>query len=129
MRAAWDGHDVRYITTLPGLAEQFGAAPAGVIPDCNARAPVSAVRCLFALLRLTFRHRPGHVVTTGALSGLFAVVCGRAVGARTLWIDSIANGERLSSSGRVARRFAHETLSQWRPVAEAEGVGFQGSVL
>ncbi len=129
MRAAWDVSDVRYVTTLPGLAAQFDAAPASLVPDCNVNEPVAAIRCFFAVLFLTLKHRPRHIVTTGALPGLISVLCGRLVGARTLWIDSVANGERLSASGRLARRFAHVTLSQWEAVAQAEGVGFEGSVL
>jgi hypothetical protein len=57
------------------------------------------------------------------------ILLGRLTGARTLWIDSIANSERMSSSGRLARKLAHRTISQWPEVATAEGVECWGSVL
>jgi hypothetical protein len=60
---------------------------------------------------------------------LFLVLFGRLYGARTLWIDSVANCERLSTSGRIARLIAHRVVSQWEDVAEREGVGHWGSVL
>jgi hypothetical protein len=46
-----------------------------------------------------------------------------------LWIDSIANSERLSSSGRLAKKIAHRVVSQWPEVAEREGVACWGAVI
>jgi hypothetical protein len=46
--------------------------------------------------------RPDVVITTGAASGYFAVRIGKFFGARTLFLDSIANAERLSLSARMA---------------------------
>lgn len=129
MRPGYEAHDVHYITTLPGLADSFGAAPARLAPDCNADRPLRAMACAVVMLWHVLRVRPHVIVTTGALPGVLALVCGRLIGTRTLWIDSVANAEELSSSGRLARRVAHVTLSQWPAVAEAEGVRFEGSIL
>jgi hypothetical protein len=35
----------------------------------------------------------------------------------------------MSSSGRLARRFAHKVISQWPDVAAAEGVESWGRVI
>lgn len=130
LRPGLEGHRVTYITTLPGLAEEFGALPARRVPDCNADTPLRALACLFATGRHILCLRPQTVITTGALPGVIALFWGRIVGARTLWIDSVANTETLSSSGRLARRIAHSTLSQWPVVAAAEdGVEYHGSIL
>lgn len=129
MRGGYEAGEVHYVTTLPGLAEAFRAEPAHLAPDCNANTPLRALACAAAMMWHVLRIRPHVVVTTGALPGVLALACGRLAGARTLWIDSIANAEEMSSSGRLARRIAHLTLSQWPAVAEAEGVGFEGSVL
>jgi hypothetical protein len=51
------------------------------------------------------------------------------MGVRTLWIDSIANSERMSASGRLAKRLAHRVVSQWPEVAEREKVGCWGAVI
>lgn len=63
--------------------------------------------------RLVIKVRPDVVVTTGALPGLWGVLWGRLVGAHTVWIDSLANVERISASGRVASFIAHEWWTQW----------------
>ena len=77
---------------------------------------------------IVLRVRPHVVVTTGAAPPLFALLFARAIGARTLWVDSIANGEVLSSSGRLARRVATQRITQWPDLA-TDDVAYWGSVL
>lgn len=130
LRPAFAGHAVMYLTTLPGMAESFDAQPAARIPDCNADRPLRVLACLAVTGWQVLRHQPHAVVTTGALPGVIALAWGRMIGARTLWIDSIANAEELSASGRLARRIAHRTLSQWPAIAETEeGIEYQGSIM
>jgi len=74
-----------------------------------------AVRVLWIVLR----ERPDGVVTTGAAPGYFALRFGRMIGAKTIWLDSIANAEELSMSGRIAGRFADLWLTQWPHLARA----------
>jgi hypothetical protein len=129
LRPGLGGHAVTYLTTLDGLAETHGARPSARVPDCNADTPFRIVLCFVVTGWQVIRHWPHAIVTTGALPGVIALAWGRAIGARTLWIDSIANAEELSASGRLARRIAHRTLSQWPAVAKAEGVDYQGALL
>jgi hypothetical protein len=51
------------------------------------------------------------------------------LGAKTVWIDSIANVQTLSMSGRLVRHFADLWLTQWPHLAHADGVRFEGAVL
>ena len=129
MRPALAGHDTFYLTTLPGLPEQFGAAPARIIPDCNRDQKLAIVRTSAVLLRELLRHRPDVVISTGALPGVIALALGRAIGARTIWVDSVANAEEMSMSGRLARRVAHLWMSQWEHVAKETGAEYAGAVL
>lgn len=76
-----------------------------------------AVRVLWIVLR----ERPDVVVTTGAAPGYFALRFGRMIGAKTIWLDSIANAEELSMSGRIAGRFADLWLTQWPHLAGDDG--------
>lgn len=129
LRPAFDHHDVTWLTTLPGLAEQSGATPAHVIPDCNRNTPLKVAACVAALSRHVLSLRPHVVISTGALPGVLAFALARPFGARTIWVDSIANAEEMSASGRIARRFATHRLSQWLEVARAEGADYAGSIL
>ena len=129
MRDAFAGHDVTYATTLAGLPERFGAAPAVIVPDCNRSERLAMLRSAAALGRLVIRVRPQVVISTGALPGVMALGLGRAVGARTIWVNSVANAEEMSMSGRMARRVAHLWLSQWEHVAREAGAEYAGAVL
>lgn len=129
LRPAFEGHDVHFLTTLPGLPEQFGAQPSTIVTDCNRNEKVAVLRTTAAILRQMISQRPDVVISTGALPGVIALALGRVLGARTIWVDSVANAEEISMSGKLARRFAHLWMSQWEHVATAAGAQYAGAVL
>lgn len=129
LRPAFEGLDVFFLTTLEGLPEQFDAAPAAIVPDCNRNEKLSIVRTTLALSGHLLRQRPHVIISTGALPGVIALALGRAIGARTIWVDSVANAEEMSMSGKLARRVAHLWMSQWEHVAAEAGADYAGAVL
>lgn len=129
MRGAFEGAEVHYVTTLAGLPEQFGASPATLVRDCNRHEKMAMVGSALEILGVIRRWKPDVVLSTGALPGVIALALGRTLGAKTIWVDSVANAEEMSLSGKLARRFAHVWLSQWPEVAKAEGADYAGSVL
>jgi UDP-N-acetylglucosamine:LPS N-acetylglucosamine transferase len=129
MRPAFAECDVSFATTIAGLPEQFSAFPAAIVPDCSRDTPFQVPRCAWAIWWLIRKSRPDVVISTGALPGVIALALARRSGARTIWVDSVANAEEMSASGRLARRFADEWLTQWPHVAEATGATYAGSVL
>ena len=85
---------------------------------------------LWQLARAVWRERPDAVVTTGAGPGLLALgMCKILARSRTIWIDSVANTERMSMSGRMARHVADAWLVQWEHLARPEGPHHWGAVL
>ena len=58
-------------------------------------------------------------------SGLCMIAIGRLLGAKTIWLDSIANSAQLSKAGRVASLIAHVCLTQWPQVAAPLGLVLQ----
>ncbi|MEE4200887.1 glucuronosyltransferase [Erythrobacter sp.] len=129
LRSALAGHDVTFATTDPAAASQHGIADAAHLPDCNQNTPIRAARCAASALALVARLRPDIVLSTGAAPGYFCLLAGRMLGARTLWIDSVANGEELSMCGKLSRRTAHECLTQWQHLADGQAVKYRGAVL
>lgn len=125
---AWEGHRLVYATTAQGVTSSEGH-PVHQVTDANRWERLKMMRMAFEVFWLVLRLRPDAVVTTGAAPGLAAVAFGRLVGARTLWIDSMANSEELSGSGRLARRIAHRCITQWPHLASANGVEHWGAVL
>jgi len=98
------------------------------IPDCNLTTPVKTLLCTYRLLMLLVRTRPDLVISTGAAPGGIALIIARIIGARTIWIDSIANAERASLTGRLAKPFSTIWISQWNTVAQREGGLYIGKI-
>ena len=78
---------------------------------------------------VVLKERPDVVISTGAAPGVVALRVGKWIGARTVWVDSIANVEEMSLSGRRVRHFADLWLSQWPEVAKKQGCDFKGAIV
>lgn len=129
VRPAFADHDLTYATTTPDPTTILGDMPIHLLPECNARRPLASLRCAWRTLRLVHRLRPEFVISTGAAPGAFALFFGKFYGARTVWIDSVANAERLSLSGRLTAWFADQHLVQWQHLSHPGGSSYWGSVL
>lgn len=129
LRPAFEGCEITYATTHRNYQADVPGERFHVVPDCNRWQKVRAVWSAVSILILLLRVRPDVVISTGALPGFLAIMLGRRLGARTVWIDSVANAEELSLSGQKAGRHAHLWLTQWEHLARPEGPHFFGSVL
>jgi hypothetical protein len=120
---------VVYATVKEGYRSDIEQAAFRVIPDCNRSHPLAAVKSALAIAWLVARERPDVVLSTGAAPGYFALRFGRMFGARTIWVDSIANAEELSLSGQKAGAIADLWLTQWEHLARNGGPRWMGNVL
>ena len=128
LRPAFVEYDVVYATTMAGQAERDGIR-AELVTDSNRDSnPFTSLKTLWHVLGLVRRHRPRAVVSTGAMPGFFAVLIGKLFGARTVWIDSVANAEHLSMSGKLAVRIVDLHLTQWPHLAGGK-TKYLGSIL
>ncbi len=119
LRPALTNATVIYATTNRGLKHQVSDAPFHVVRDANRWDKWGMLVMLFQVCWLVLRVRPDVVITTGAAPGYFAIRFGRMLGAKTLWLDSIANSEELSHSGKLAGKVAHAWLTQWPELASS----------
>lgn len=129
LREAFDGHDVTYACTIVGAGRAHGIANVEMIPDCNRHSLLSVPSLALTAFRLVRKVRPDVVVSTGALPGLACIALGRLIGARTIWIESMANSEEMSRSGAWASRIADECLVQWPQLERPGRTRYAGSVL
>lgn len=129
LRPALEKYDVRFATTEPLLPKQRGIDNAETLPDCNQNMPFRSVLCAFVAAWIVLKIRPDVVISTGAAPGFFCILFGRMIGAKTLWIDSVANGEQLSMCGKLSKKFAHECLTQWEHLAAEPSPRYAGAVL
>ncbi len=129
LRPAFADCDVLYASVWEGYRSDVAGARFCAFPDANRTTKIALIRCFTEVARLIFRERPDVIITTGAAPGYFAVRIGKLVGARTVWIDSVANAEELSLSGNRVGKHVDLWLTQWPHLATAGGPQFRGSVL
>jgi UDP-N-acetylglucosamine:LPS N-acetylglucosamine transferase len=125
---AFDGHHVAYMTTDPGHRDEVSGARFYAVPDANRWERLKLLHSAAKILWVLLRERPDVVISTGAAPGYLAVRFAKLRGARTAWVDSAANVEELSLSGRMASGTTDLCLTQWSHLAGGS-VGYEGSVL
>ena len=126
---AFSGCEVVFVGVKAMYRDDVADARFYAIPDVSRLHLASLPRALLALVGILLRERPQVVVTTGSAPGLLALRLARLLGMRTVWIDSVANVEELSLSGRKARRYADLWLTQWPQLAKEQGPEYRGSLL
>lgn len=128
LRPAFEGHDVAYLTTDPAHREHVAPARFYSVVDANRSEKLKLARGVVKIAWVLLRERPDVVISTGAAPGYLALRLSKLVGARTLWIDSVANVEELSLSGQMASTTADLCLTQW-PHLAGDHVAYEGAVL
>jgi UDP-N-acetylglucosamine:LPS N-acetylglucosamine transferase len=129
IRPAFEGHDVAYATVSEAYRTHVPGARFHVIPDVTRWDRLGLAKCASRVAWVLARERPDVVISTGALPGFFGIVLAKGMGAKTVWLDSIANVEELSMSGQRAKPFADLWLTQWEELAAPGGPTYAGAVL
>lgn len=120
LRAALAGADVMWAST--------GGTAVYKVEDFSRKDFWKALKVVWQIWRLLCQVKPDVVVSTGAAPGSIAIVVGKLLGIRTVWIDSIATTSRLSLSGRLALPFCKEVYAQWPELAKGR-IKYNGNVL
>lgn len=135
---AFDGCRTIFVTTTRTMQSEVDEAAARrdqprpgfyEIPDANRWNKLRLIGAAWRVLRILLKERPDVIISTGAAPGYMALRIGKFLGARTIWIDSIANAEELSLSGKKIGAFADLWLTQWPELQAPDGPNYKGSVL
>lgn len=126
---AFAGFDVAYVTVLPAYRSSVPENRFYVVKDATRWNKLHMLLSAIQVGWIILKERPDVVLSTGAAPGYFSIVLGRMFGARTIWVDSIANADHISMAGERVGRHAHLWLTQWPHLARPEGPHFGGSVL
>lgn len=129
LRPAFEGCDVTFATVRDGYREDVAGEDFRLIRDGNRWNKLDLIRSALGIAALLLQVRPDVVITTGAAPGYFGVRFGKWLGARVIWVDSVANADELSMSGQKAGAFSDLWLTQWPHLAHEGGPQFIGSVL
>ena len=135
---AWQDAAIDYVVTDSDYRAEVQTDPphAGgrlarvfAVADANATQKGRLAVLALMMLVLVLRVRPDVVISTGAAPGYFAIRFGKLLGARTIWVDSIANAEEMSMSAKLARRHCDLWLTQWPHLARETGALYAGAVM
>lgn len=126
---AFDGHDVAFVTVDKAYRSEISSARFHTVRDVTRWDKLRWAQTILELAWILLRERPDVVVSTGALPGYFSLRLAKWFGARTVWLDSIANVEELSMSGQRIGGHADLWLTQWPHLARPDGPFYRGTVL
>lgn len=116
---SWPVQPSIYVTTRPIWSDQLEKlGKSYVIGECDRYKPLQSILVLFRALSLVIRERPDVVITTGSFPIALVCIWAKLFRAKVIWIDSVAQLEDLSMSGKLMRHFADLCFTQWPEVAE-----------
>lgn len=100
------------------------------LPEANQKTPLKVIGLGTLLYKEIIKIKPDVVISTGAAPGAISLLIAKLrVGSSCIWVDSLANTQQLSLSGRLVKRFCDLWLSQWEDVAEKTGATYMGKVI
>lgn len=128
LRPAFSGCEVVYVSTDDGYKNLVQGHVFYAVTDASRWSKLRLLKMAFEVRKVVSHEKPDVIITTGAAPGLLALIWGKLTGCKTIWLDSIANAERISMSGRIARPFANLHLTQWEHLADKKTL-FRGNVI
>lgn len=125
---AFTGNNVVYISTIKGYSKEVPNNTFYKVTDASQWNKFKLFILLFELLNIIIKEKPDVIISTGAAPGAICLFLGKLYGAKTIWLDSIANHEKLSLSGRLTKNISHLHLTQWEHL-QTKKTQFKGKVL
>ncbi|MBV5338807.1 MAG: UDP-N-acetylglucosamine--LPS N-acetylglucosamine transferase [Deltaproteobacteria bacterium] len=130
LRPAWEGCTVYYVSTSANRkreviqdAKNRDVSPPAfyVVIEASRWEKFKLVRQFLQITKILLQVRPDVIISTGAAPGFFALRIGKLFGARTIWVDSIANSGEISLSGKKVGKSANLWLTQWEHLTVTNG--------
>lgn len=128
LRPALEGAAVVFASVNQGYHADVEGCEFRVIHDGNRTQKIALLKSAVSILFLLLIEKPDLVISTGAAPGYIAVRLGKLLRMKTIWVDSVANAEELSMSGRKAGNCTDLWLTQWPHLAAEDGPQYLGNV-
>ena len=110
-------YEVVYVSTHPKCATMVEGQKYCLTTDFSRSDAWKLIPSFFKAIKTIRQEKPDAIITTGAAPGFVYLLAGRLLGRKTIWIDSIANVNHLSLSGRIAALFVSRAYTQWQHLA------------
>jgi len=120
--------DVRICSTYNHIEDDFSGFKYYQVTDFSRDDLYKIAKVFTEVVSIERNFSPDLIITTGAAPGLVACLFWSILRRKTIWVDSIANSEKVSMSGRIAKYFCSEVLTQWKHL-ESGKVRYVGRIL
>jgi UDP-N-acetylglucosamine:LPS N-acetylglucosamine transferase len=85
LRPAFDEHDLAFLTTNEGYKTEV-EGKVFIVTDANMWEKLRLLRMFIEVAWILIKFRPNIIVTTGAAPGFAAIMFGRMLGLKTIWM-------------------------------------------
>ncbi|SEM80797.1 Oligosaccharide biosynthesis protein Alg14 like [bacterium A37T11] len=128
LNPAFKNHEMVYVSTNSNFSSMVPNNKFYFVDDFNRKEKVKIFKAFFKIYKILKLEKAEFIITTGAAPGLICLFVGWILGCKTIWVDSIANVEKISLSGKLATMFASRVYSQWPDLAK-KGIHYSGNVI
>jgi UDP-N-acetylglucosamine:LPS N-acetylglucosamine transferase len=129
LRPAFENCSCTYVSVQSDYRDAVVPDEFYLVPEANRETKFALLIATLKILFIILRVRPDAIISTGAAHGYIAIRLGKLIGAKTMFIDSIANAAKLSMSGELAVNHADVMLTQWPELSDDMRIQYRGSVL
>lgn len=130
LKRVFDCYETYYVSNAKDVGLFYNLENYFSVKDASLSKKFDLIGLAFKIFIIVLRVRPDVVISTGAAPGFFALMFGKILGAKTIWIDSIANAESLSVSGDKVGKFSDLRLTQWEHLSDkSKKISYFGRVL
>lgn len=126
---AWQGMRTYFISTAKDYKHLCPPEKFYCVTEANLNEKLKLIAQAIEVLWIIIKIRPNIIISTGASVGYFAFRFGKLFRAKTIWLDSIANAEELSVTGKHIAPYADLYLTQWEHLEQKNGPYYKGKVM
>jgi hypothetical protein len=115
LKKSWDGCETFYLIMRGPTADGLARAGHRVFQVDNARRtrPWTMIRTLWQTIPVIIRERPDAIITTGAGVVIPACLLVKMLRGKLIYVETIAEVDRPTITGRVLHRWADLFIVQW----------------
>lgn len=128
LKKSFESSEVSFLTTNRDCQKEM-TERVFIVKDAHLDEKVKLVIMFIQIFWIILKLRPDVIITTGAAPGYAALMFGKLLGSKTIWLDSIANYDELSKSGKKVKIWADVWLTQWEHLAAEDGPKYAGKIL
>ena len=98
------------------------------INDTNRDDFLGVIKYFIFFIYIIIKYKPDLIISMGAAPGALALIVGRIFFVKGIWVESIANAEKPSLSGKLVKKIAKYWITQSAYVNASYGGLYYGKI-